>query len=179
MSKLHDHFEAMQAMVVRYLIPEPYTSQAPGCTPASHDKGDTVARDNLFIADMIYMLDGPEQRAAEEAHAEDMRGLEQAAEWRMDIRKQVEQADAVAKGWMDKAKQADTDNNDLRSRLMDSELAYAKLRGYLEGRRDSEPPRMVAEQREPSWMSMPDGSRGTDMGGWAGDGRQSKKWFHR
>ena len=73
------------------------------------------------------------------------------------------------------------DSNDLRSRLMASELAYAKLHGYLAGRRDAEPPRMVPEQREPFYAQMPDGSFGTASLDWRqnGAGGTVKHWYHR
>lgn len=59
-SKLSEHFAKMQDMVARYLAPEPYVG---------HDSVTANAlsplRDDLFIDDMIYMLDGPEQREAQ------------------------------------------------------------------------------------------------------------------
>lgn len=74
-----------------------------------------------------------------------------------------------------------SDGNDLRSRLMGSELAYAKLRGYLEGKRDSEPPVMVPQQREPFHAQLSDGSFGTASLDWRqdGSGRSAKHWYHR
>lgn len=67
MTKLLDHFIRMQEMCTAYLTPEPYTTMIPGATPTTHDTGDEHARDQLFIGDMIYMLDGPEQREAQRA----------------------------------------------------------------------------------------------------------------
>jgi hypothetical protein len=65
MNKLHAHFKRMQAMATAYITPERYTTMVPGAIPTSHDEGDVEARNELFIVDMIYMLDGPEQREAE------------------------------------------------------------------------------------------------------------------
>ena len=64
MSKLLAHFNAMQDMATRYLIPEPYVARD-GRRSDEHNGEKTGVRDNLFAGDMIYMLDGPEQRAAE------------------------------------------------------------------------------------------------------------------
>lgn len=75
MTKLLNHFAAMQTMCAAYVCPEPYTSMAPGCTPCSHVEGDSAARDNLFISDMIYMLDGPEQREAQAEKVGPLLGL--------------------------------------------------------------------------------------------------------
>lgn len=61
--KLHAHFEKMQAMCMRYLMPEPYTDLQ-GET-AHQAEFARAHRDRLFIGDMIYMLDGPEQREAQ------------------------------------------------------------------------------------------------------------------
>jgi hypothetical protein len=60
MSKLLDHFKQMQLMVKAYLTPgTPYTNRE---LVEHHDPLDA---DKAFIGDMIYMLDGPEQRAAQ------------------------------------------------------------------------------------------------------------------
>ena len=57
------HFVAMQGMVQRYLPREPYFDRE-GVEGQTNER-----RDALFIGDVIYALDGPEQRAAQ-AHAE-------------------------------------------------------------------------------------------------------------
>lgn len=57
--KLHDHCAKMQRMASAYLEPGPYrglSGEVASLAPA---------RDKLFIADMIYLLDGPEQREAQ------------------------------------------------------------------------------------------------------------------
>lgn len=60
---LNAHFEKMQAMCMRYLMPEPYTDlQGEVAHQAEFARAH---RDCLFIGDMIYMLDGPEQREAQ------------------------------------------------------------------------------------------------------------------
>ena len=64
MSKLNDHFEAMQEMCCRYLEPNGYYIDREGTIW----RGDDV-EPSAFISDMIYMLDGPEQREAQEAAA--------------------------------------------------------------------------------------------------------------
>jgi hypothetical protein len=61
MSKLNAHFEKMQGMATQYLMPATYVALYG--MMATHD--DHGLRDKLFIADMIYMLDGPEQRDAQ------------------------------------------------------------------------------------------------------------------
>jgi hypothetical protein len=63
-SKLLEHFKRMQEMATRYITPEPYETGVP-------EHGQLVgrcqgeAKDWLFASDMIYMLDGPEQREAQ------------------------------------------------------------------------------------------------------------------
>lgn len=59
MDKLRAHFERMQHMAARYLEPIPYR----GLGGVTGFQGDV--RDKLFIQDMIEMLDGPEQREAQ------------------------------------------------------------------------------------------------------------------
>lgn len=235
---LLEHFKAMQDMASKWLEP------ADGWT----DRDGRFWRDENgidgFVGDLIYMLDGPEQRAAqaeaeqlveqpayptEDAYMAACRALhwatallrhhgvepvdlsrvenlthyppedydfgpslkverEEAAEWRMDIRRQVEQADAIAKGAREHAAAMEkrsydlaVENNDLRSRLMNSEMVYAQLRGYLEGKLDSEPAPMVPAQREPFHARMPDASGGAASQRMWGDGRrdQLKSWYHR
>lgn len=181
MTKLLEHIKAMQAKATQFLTPETYVDRG---GKKADDDSPNYLRPELFINDILYMLDGPEQREAEEAAVSETMQLEQAAEWRLDIRKQVEQADAVAKSWKDKADKLKVENNDLRSKLMTSELAYARVMGYLDGRRDSEPPVMVPQPRETFLAQMPDGTQGTRFGGWAGGHagyrpNEGKEWFHR
>lgn len=66
--KLNQHFEKMQAMCVRYLVPEPYTDL----------QGVVWSEDAMegFVSDMIYMLDGPEQRAAQGKYAPPLEGAQ-------------------------------------------------------------------------------------------------------
>jgi hypothetical protein len=59
-SPLHSHVETMQVLASGYLTPGPYMSHTEG----RHLTAD-ADRDAAFIGDMIYMLDGPEQRAAQ------------------------------------------------------------------------------------------------------------------
>lgn len=59
---LNAHVERMQQIVVGYLVPEPYMATNGMMASA---KDDQTMRDKLFISDMIYMLDGPEQREAQ------------------------------------------------------------------------------------------------------------------
>jgi hypothetical protein len=64
MNKLQAHFKRMQAMATRYLIPETYRDRD-GNESSVAAGSDLPVRNALFVNDMIYMLDGPEQRAAE------------------------------------------------------------------------------------------------------------------
>jgi hypothetical protein len=63
-NKLQTHFKAMQRMATRYLMPEPYADRD-GQTSFVAAGSDKAVRDSMFANDMIYMLDGPEQREAE------------------------------------------------------------------------------------------------------------------
>lgn len=68
---LRDHFLAMQAMATAYLMPEDYRDRD-GRITLQGDNNNTEfwktaqagARAQAFANDMIYMLDGPEERAA-------------------------------------------------------------------------------------------------------------------
>lgn len=75
----------------------------------------------------------------------------------------------------------DKEINSLRDRLMTSELAYAKVVGYLDRIEDERPPLMVPQERERFKSQIPDGTMGSDYGGWrgAGYGEQQKRWYHR
>lgn len=183
MSKLLNHFKAMQGMASRWLEPGPYTDrEGTTSTDADTDVGGDFEKKfaaHLFISDMLYMLDGPEQREAELDAARMNTEAAEAAEWRMDIRRQVEQADAIAKGAVEHAKgmekrnaELQTQNNELRTLLFQRELDYAKLRGYLDAQRDAEPPRMVPEQREPAHARYRDGTEGS--AGWG-----KTPWYYR
>lgn len=57
--KLLDHFKRMQEMATAFIMPEPYTDHE---GTVHEDNEDRV---NGFGGDMIYMLDGPEQREAQ------------------------------------------------------------------------------------------------------------------
>lgn len=61
MNKLLDHFKRMQAMASRYLEPGAYTDI--DGNEYNYDKRG--GKSSAFIHDLIYMLDGPEQREAE------------------------------------------------------------------------------------------------------------------
>lgn len=54
---LSDHFREMQGMCSRFLQPEPYTDREGVVWSAAAPEG--------FLGDIIWMLDGPEQRAAQ------------------------------------------------------------------------------------------------------------------
>ena len=162
--KLLDHFKAMQGMVSCYLEPGPYEPQT--------EAGKTLAEDDRdrLIQDLIWMLDGPEQRAAERDDANAVEGFKaQVGDLEDSIRAM---RDRVAVSESDKMRAVTAlgeerkIQNDLRTLLFDSEMRYAKLVGYVEGRRDAEPPRMVPEQRESalSWMH---------------NTRGPSSWFHR
>jgi len=58
MTKLLEHFKRMQAMCAAYVCPEPYQ-------PQTGMPGTDDTRSDMFANDMIYMLDGPEQREAQ------------------------------------------------------------------------------------------------------------------
>lgn len=53
------HFEKMQNMATRYCTPERYVDRE------GRQAINQCDADSLFAADMVYMLDGPEQRAAQ------------------------------------------------------------------------------------------------------------------
>ena len=59
---LHELVRAMQGQCRQYLEPSGYTSFDRKRIAFAHDR---EAKDSLFISDMIYLLDGPEQRAAQ------------------------------------------------------------------------------------------------------------------
>ncbi len=65
MTKLEDHFVRMQEMSTRYLMHlEPYIDREGNSSKVALGS-DQAVRDRLFTQDMIYMLDGPEQRDAQ------------------------------------------------------------------------------------------------------------------
>lgn len=61
--KLLDHFKRMQEMATAYITPEPYQSQIAPQMLVGTAEDDRDA----FVNDIIYMLDGPEQREAQAA----------------------------------------------------------------------------------------------------------------
>jgi hypothetical protein len=230
MSKLLDHVKRMQEAATRYLVPEDYTDREGNVHTVDQD------RTKAFANDMLYMLDGPEQREAQ-AEAQSMAeqgyptedaflaacralhwrtaelryhgiepvalpqdaahyppddydfgpsqklAVEQAAEWRMDLRRQIAQADAVAKAQGDRAKAAEEEVNDLRGRLYDSEMAYAKLRGYVERIEDERPVEMVPAPRERFLAHSPDASgyvpQGRDWSAYDRGQARPRRWFDR
>jgi hypothetical protein len=178
MTKLRDHFGAMQGMAEAYLTPGTYTDR----NGIAVDKQST--REAAFTGDMIYMLDGPEQREA--CKEEDQQLLELQLKLGDAQSALKELADQLAIAHSDRGRATEKlglvkhECNDLRSRLYTSELAYAKLRGYLDRVVDERPPELVPQHREPMHAQMPDGSMGTDHGGWrGGDSARDRKWFHR
>ena len=58
MDRLTSHFSRMQEMASRYLEPGPYIDR----NGVEWEGLDDI---HGFVADMIWMLDGPEQRAAQ------------------------------------------------------------------------------------------------------------------
>lgn len=64
MTKLLDHFKRMQGMAGTYLEPGGYLEHTPPKL-ASAGAEDFAAQATLFASDMLYMLDGPEQRKAQ------------------------------------------------------------------------------------------------------------------
>lgn len=74
MNNLRAHFKQMQQMATRYLEPNGLYIDREGRQRDS----DQEDEDRGFIEDMIWMLDGPEQRAAEaelDQEREDLRTL--------------------------------------------------------------------------------------------------------
>lgn len=61
MKKLLGHFQAMQTKATAWLAPGSYID----LNDNEYTEADEPKKSNAFIADMIYMLDGPEQREAE------------------------------------------------------------------------------------------------------------------
>lgn len=107
--------------------------------------------------------------------------VHEAVEARIGRERENEEHSRTIRSLLSDNKELKDANNDLRSRLMASELAYAKLRGYLEGKLDSEPPVMVPQQREPFHARSSDATYGTTSLDWRqdGSGRTSKHWYHR
>jgi hypothetical protein len=58
-TKLELHFEKMQDMMVRYIEPTGLYTNREGVSVREIHSAEA------FISDMIYMLDGPEQREAQ------------------------------------------------------------------------------------------------------------------
>jgi chromosome segregation ATPase len=104
--------------------------------------------------------------------------LDQASEWRMDIRKQVTQADAVAKDWKAKADELTVENNSLRAQLHEALLTAERMRGYMDAVEDGRPPEMVPAQRERQFgrYTASDQERTGSLISWA---PTAKRWFER
>jgi hypothetical protein len=66
MSKLREHFNEMQKLAERYLHPGGYVSR----DGRRFVDPDQAAR--VFASDVIYMLDGPEEREALRLHDEEI-----------------------------------------------------------------------------------------------------------
>lgn len=65
-NSLSAHFKRMQEMAQRYLMPEPYIDRDGNSSQVAIGS-DAAVRNFMFAQDMIYMLDGPEQRLAQRA----------------------------------------------------------------------------------------------------------------
>lgn len=59
--KLLNHFKTMQDMASRYMEPTDYVDRE----GKTYQDDDPAPRNEAFINDMLYMLDGPEQREAQ------------------------------------------------------------------------------------------------------------------
>jgi len=64
------HFYAMQSQMRQYVQPGGYTAFDRKRIAFENDR---EAQDSLFISDMIYLMDGPEQRKVEAAVAAALR----------------------------------------------------------------------------------------------------------
>ncbi len=117
MTKLNDHFIAMQGMAARFILPndQPYVDRDGNRDDAGGKGLQQPQRNFLFANDMLYMLDGPEQREAQKAQAADLEA--EAADWRADLRKQIEQADHIANNMRDHAKAMERRNLELVKEL--------------------------------------------------------------
>lgn len=169
MIELLNHMAAMQGMASRFLEPEVYVDRD-GARIAKGPKAEPL-RNTAFINDMLFMLDGPQEREA-------------VAKAKHFLSEQNQKLGAAEQ----KAHQAEMDainlkaeTNELRTRLMASELAYAKLRGYVDRMVDEQPPVMVPQERIPMHAQMPDGTFGTSSPDWRqdGSGRSQRHWYHR
>jgi len=71
-------------------------------------------------------------------------------------------------------------HNFTRDVLHSTELELAKTRGYLDARRDAEPPIMVPQSREGALASYADGTRSLPptSGTWSDNANRSP-WWHR
>lgn len=180
--KLLEHFKAMQAMCATFVAPGEYTDRQ-GNVFSDEDAGSDKLRDQAFINDTIYMLDGPEQREAERAFGEFMDEHEELQRQVAELRDKL----AVAHSDRGRATTALAEErqiqNDLRDRLFDSELAYAKLRGYVERIEDERPVEMVPAPRERFLAHSPDGSEGASYQAfdhYSGNRTSPvKRWYHR
>jgi hypothetical protein len=183
MSKLLHHFKTMQDMASRYLKPGPYTDREGRIAEERPEGGTSDAQAYLFIADMIYMLDGPEQREAEEAEEIRQREIVDLEVQLSELAAKLAVANSDRKRATDKLDAYKAEANDLRDRLFESELAYAKLRGYIARIDDERPPVMVPKPRERYLSQLPDGSTGTEMPDfdqlYHHRTDRPKRWYHR
>ena len=85
------------------------------------------------------------------------------------LEKAYEQALGGSRGRQKEIERLQGEGNTLRDSLMAATLELERLRGYLAGKRDAEPPRMVPEQRVENFELHP-------PQGW----RQNapKPWYH-
>lgn len=65
MNKLLQHFRRMQTAMQNYVVPDSYTNQFGEDAGTSSYAEGSPAKEGAFIGDMIWALDGPEQREAE------------------------------------------------------------------------------------------------------------------
>lgn len=62
-------------------------------------------------------------------------------------RSQLERSEQTAKQWKGEAEKAKDENNGLRTIIRDLELTVERHRGFQDGVREAQPPRMVPEER--------------------------------
>jgi hypothetical protein len=180
MSKLLAHIKAMQARATAFLTPDVYVT-IDGARIATGKRAKAL-RDDAFVNDMLRMLDGPEQREAEAEFQVMLDAVDEVQHLRNRVYHLEQEATKARNNFSERLKVEEDANNDLRSRLFDSELAYAKLRGYVERIEDERPVEMVPAPRERFLAHSPDGSGGAaSQRMWGDTGRRDtlRSWYHR
>lgn len=94
LSKLHNHFKAMQAKAAEFVSPEPYVCETTGYLVSEKD---LRTRNTAFARDIVHMLDGPEQRAIE-AELNNLKPFDYVAEANLTLSPQWH-GDKVAKSY--------------------------------------------------------------------------------